>query len=97
MAALRAIASSLTVNIVGVICVAIVAFFSTLLMARWMAVADFGLFSILLLAFNSIAVLDGIRPVIVHLGARDARLGPQVYTAEVVAIATDSRLPVRHS
>ena len=88
MAALRAIASSLTVNIVGVTCVAIVAFFSTLLMARWMAVADFGLFSILLLAFNSIAVLDGIRPVIVHLGARDARLGPQVYTAEAVAIAT---------
>jgi O-antigen/teichoic acid export membrane protein len=83
----KAIASSLAINIVGVGCAAIVGLVSTLLMARWMPAADFGRFSMLLLAFNAIAVLDGVRPVMVHLGAQDAGLGQRVHTGVVVATA----------
>jgi O-antigen/teichoic acid export membrane protein len=87
MASLKAIASSLTVNIVGLGGVAVVGLFSVLLMARWMPATDFARFSMLLLVFNSIAVLDGIRPVMIHLGAQDADLGPRVRIGKAIATA----------
>jgi O-antigen/teichoic acid export membrane protein len=88
MGALQTIAGSLAVNLVGVSGVAAAGLFSMLFMARWMPAAEFGRFSLMLLAFNAIAAFDGVRPVMVFLGAQDANLGPRVRAGGAVATAT---------
>ena len=88
MAALKTIAGSLAVNLVGVSGVAVAGVFSMLFMARWMPAAEFGRFSLILLAFNAIAAFDGVRPVMVFLGAQDGNLGARVRAGGAVAIAT---------
>jgi O-antigen/teichoic acid export membrane protein len=88
MAALNTIAGSLAVNLIGVSGVAVAGLLSMLFMARWMPAAEFGQFSLILLAFNAIAAFDGVRPVMVFLGAQGANLGPRVRAGGAVAAAT---------
>lgn len=80
----RALVKSLGVNFIGVVCVAISGFFAVLLMARWLDTAQFGTISILLLLFNSISLLDGIRPVLVYLGAQSDDFAALKRTAELM-------------
>jgi O-antigen/teichoic acid export membrane protein len=80
---MRPLTRSLGINLIGVGLVAITGFVSVLMMARWLETAQFGTLSLLLLMFNSIAILDGVRPVLVLLGSRSDDFGRLVRTAEV--------------
>jgi O-antigen/teichoic acid export membrane protein len=61
---------SVAVNVGAAVVAALTGFLSTILMARWMRMDDFGFIMVLLLAFNAVAVLDGLRPVVVFESAQ---------------------------
>lgn len=62
---------SAIVNTVSVAGTALAGVLATAVMARHMSVSDFGRVSILLVAFNGMAVFEGMRPVIIYMVARD--------------------------
>lgn len=58
--------ASVAANLGAAIVAALVGLLSTVLMARWMSLDAFGFVMVLLIAFNAIAALDGLRPVVVY-------------------------------
>ena len=75
---------SLSINLAGVMFVALTGFVAVLVMARWLSFAQFGAVSLLLLLFNSTSLLDGVRPVLVYLGAQSINLRRLLRTVEVM-------------
>jgi len=61
--------ANIATNLVFAVISAIVGLVSTLVMARQMDVDAFGFVMVLLIAFNSISALDGLRPVVVYESA----------------------------
>lgn len=84
---MKSLVRSLGINFVGVIFVAASGFVSVMLMARWLETAQFGTVSLLLLLFNSIAILDGVRPVLVMIGAKSPDFRALIRAAELTMSA----------
>jgi len=64
------ITKSLAANFLGTGGAAVAGIVSTVVMGRWLDLDDFGFVMVLLIAFNAIAALDGLRPVVVYEAAQ---------------------------
>jgi O-antigen/teichoic acid export membrane protein len=75
----------LAANVLGTVGAAGAGFVSTVLMGRWLALDDFGFIMVMLIAFNAIAALDGLRPVVIYEAAQPAGSRTDLRAAAVSA------------